>query len=279
MTVRNAGGGLAGRRLGLIGAGNMAEALCRAVLRAGLVPADKILASDVSAERRDFFQNELGVRALADNRAVVSDSDVLVLAVKPQQMPDMLGEIGPLLSESVLVMTIAAGVKAAAIEQAAGGDCRVIRVMPNTPMLIGEGMAALCKGRHASDQDLETAAEVFGSAGRTVRVDEAMMDAVTALSGSGPAYFFYFVEAMIEAGVAEGLGPDVAALLARQAALGAGRLLMVSDDSPEELRRKVTSPGGTTEAAVKQMTADGVRDEIVRAVRAAAARSRALGGT
>ena len=269
--------GLSGKRLGLVGAGNMAEALCRAVLKARVVPADRIMASDVSQARRDLFGEELAVPAVDDNKAVIAESDVVVLAVKPQQMAAVLHEVGPRFKESHLVITIAAGVRSATIESAAAVKCRVVRVMPNTPMLIGEGMAALCRGAHATEEDLETASVIFRAAGRAVTVEEGMMDAVTAVSGSGPAYIFYFVEAMIEAGIAEGLAPDTAALLAKQTALGAGRLLMESDDPPEELRRKVTSPGGTTQAAIRQMASDGVKEAIVRAARAAAARSRELG--
>jgi len=266
------------KRIGFIGAGNMAEALCRGILRSGLVAPDAVCASDISEARRGFFRSELRVEAISDNKALAARSDIVILAVKPQQMPEVLDQIGSCLTGAHIAITIAAGVRTGRIESAARAPVRVVRVMPNTPMLVGCGMAALCAGRHATREDLDIAAEIFLSAADVVFVEESMMDAVTALSGSGPAYFFFFVEALIDAGVAEGLTPEVAARLARQTCLGAGQMLVESEEAPAELRRKVTSPGGTTEAALKQMAMDAVKEDIVRAVRAAAARSRELGG-
>jgi len=264
--------------LGFIGAGNMAEALCRGVISAGLFPAERIAAGDPSEARRRLFAETLGVHALDDNAAVVNGSPTVVLAVKPQAMDDVLAEIGPLLGPERLVISIAAGVRIARIEAACRPGCRVVRVMPNTPLLVSAGMSALAAGTHAGADDLEAAARLFRCAGEAVFVDETALDAVTAVSGSGPAYFFYLVEAMIEAGVAEGLERDLAAKLAARTLLGAGQLLAESPHEAAELRRRVTSPGGTTEAAVGVMREKGVREALVAAVRRAAERSRELAG-
>ena len=259
-----------------IGAGNMAEALCRGILKAGLFAPERIAACDPSEERRRLFADELGVAASAEND--LAGAGTVILAVKPQTMPDILAEVGGALTPEQLVVTIAAGVRTSQIEAACADGCRVVRVMPNTPMLAGVGMSALCKGARATDDDLETALALFRCAGEAVVVDEPAMDAVTALSGSGPAYFFYLVEAMTDAGIAEGLDRPLAAQLAAQTLLGAGALLAQSDDDAAALRRKVTSPGGTTEAAVGVLDDAGVKESLVRAVRRAAERSRELSG-
>ena len=265
------------RKLGFVGAGNMAEAMCRGILKARLYPADAIAAADLAEARRKLFQDELGVCAKQDAAEVVSESDVIVLAVKPQQMGPVLEAVGPHVREDQTVISIAAGVPTRTIEDACSCDARVVRVMPNTPMLVGRGMSAVCGGRSATPEDIETAAAICRAAGEAVVVEEKDIDAVTAVSGSGPAYFFFLVERMIEAGVAEGLKPDVAELLAKQTALGAAELMLSSDDPPEELRRRVTSRGGTTEAAFKLLSERGVFEAWVDAVRRAAERSRELG--
>ncbi len=269
---------MADYELGFIGAGNMAEALCKGVLSAQLIAAKKIIAGDVSEQRRRVFTRDLGVQAVNDNLLVATRAQTIVLAVKPQQMDGVLQQIGKSLTSDKLVISIAAGVKISRIEGAAAPGCRVVRVMPNTPMLVGKGMAAICGGAKATKDDVETASQIFRCAAEVVTVDEAAMDAVTAVSGSGPAYFFYLVEAMTEAGVAEGLPRPLAERLAAGTLRGAGELLFKSEHSAAELRRKVTSPGGTTEAAIRSMEKSGVREALIEAVRAAAKRSMELSG-
>jgi len=264
------------RRLGFVGAGNMAEAMCRGILKAKLYAPSAILAADIAEARRRWFQDELGVRAAPDAVSVIRESDVVILAVKPQHMGEVLREIGPLARADQTLISIAAGVPTKRIEDACAAEVRVVRVMPNTPMLIGRGMSAVCGGRLAGDQDIQTAVAVCEAAGRAVVVEEQDMDVVTAVSGSGPAYFFFLVERMIEAGVAEGLTAETAAVLAKQTALGAAELVLASEDPPEELRRRVTSPGGTTEAAFKLLQERGGFRDWVDAVRRAAVRSREL---
>lgn len=264
-------------RLGLIGAGNMAEAIVRGALGAEVLPPQRITASDPSPQRRRLFADELGVEALEDNRAVVQRSEVVVLAVKPQIIDAALAEIGLALGPTKLTVSIAAGVTVARIAKACPAGARIIRTMPNTPMLVGRGMVALCRGADATDDDVCLARELFAASAAVVEVPEEKMDAVTAVSGSGPAYFFLLVEALIEAGRAVGLSSEEARTLAETTFAGAAELLASGDVDAAELRRRVTSPGGTTEAAVRSFTADGFAEMVARAVQAAQKRSRELG--
>ena len=265
--------------LAIIGAGNMAEAIARGILRAKLFSASEMIASDVSDARRALFQDGLGVRAVPDNATAVREATTILLSVKPQQMQPVLSEIGRHASSDALFVSIAAGVSCASIERNLGAErhWRIVRTMPNTPMLVGEGMVALSPGRHATEQDVAHARRIFESAATVIELPEDKLDAVTALSGSGPAYFFFLVEQMILAGVELGLTREQAHTLATRTALGSARMLTTSPDAPEELRRKVTSPNGTTQAAIETMRSHGVPDGIVAGIIRAAARSRELG--
>ncbi len=264
-------------RLGVIGAGNMAEAILRGAIQAGTLTAEDVQAADPSPERRELL-TLLGVTTSDDNAAPASQSTVL-LAVKPQVLPDVLGQIAPHVRDDAVVVSIAAGVSTAALDAGLGGKGHIVRVMPNTPMLVGAGMSALCAGPRATDDDLASARRLFDASGLSVLVTEAQMDAVTAVSGSGPAYFFYLVEAMVAAGQAEGLDREVALQLARQTCMGAGTLLCETGEDPAELRRRVTSPGGTTQRAIETLDAASAKDTLASAVRAAAQRSRELGAS
>ncbi|MFW6033201.1 MAG: pyrroline-5-carboxylate reductase [Phycisphaeraceae bacterium] len=261
--------------LGLIGAGNMAEAIVRAAIGQGVIPAEKIIAADPSPDRRAVFAS-LGAAVAESNREVVAGSDQLLLAVKPQMFPEVAGELGGGPEEQVFI-SIMAGLGTAKIAAAVPGRSpRVVRVMPNTPVLVGQGMAGIALGEHARPGDEELAIKLFSAGGEAVRVGEAQMDAITAVSGSGPAYAFYLAEAMQQAAEELGLG-EHAGLLVSQTLLGAARMLRETGESPAELRRKVTSPGGTTEAACHTLDAKQVRESVVAAVKAAAARSEELG--
>ncbi len=262
-------------QLGIIGAGNMAEAIARGVIGAGVLAGGAIVASDISAERRGVLA-KLGAAAEADNAAAASQARVL-LAVKPQVLGGVLDEIAPAVRADATVISIAAGVKTAMIDERLGRRGRIVRVMPNTPMLVGSGISAIAAGPRATEDDLAWTEALFAAGGLTCRVDESMMDAVTAVSGSGPAYFFYLVEAMIAAGTAEGLNPEVAAKLAAATCAGAGKMLLQTGEAAEVLRARVTSPGGTTQRAIETLDAAKAKDTLVAAVRAAAARSRELG--
>jgi pyrroline-5-carboxylate reductase len=256
----------------------MAEAIARALISANVVPAERIMASDPVEARRLLFKDTLGTRVSADNPEVVLAADVVMLAVKPQKAQGVLAEIGPVFSPEKLLVSIAAGLSTSTIEGHLPPRTKVVRAMPNTPMLVGAGMVGLAPGRNAGPDDLERAAELFRPAAEVIFTEERMIDVVTGLSGSGPAYFFYFIEAMVDAAAAEGLGRDEALKLAIQTARGAAELLAETGELPAKLRRKVTSPGGTTAAAIKRMESSGVKINIERAVRRAIARSRELGG-
>jgi len=269
---------VAAYHLGLVGAGNMAEAIVRGALAAGVLPAASIAASDPSAERRRLFADELGVGVLDDNAAVVHRSDVVVLAVKPQTIDDVLSDIGPLLGPGKLLVSIAAGVTLERLARRCAEGVHIIRTMPNTPMLAGRGMVALSRGPAADNDDARRVRELFGACAAVIEVPERKMDAVTAVSGSGPAYFFLLVEALVEAGVAAGLDHDEAVTLAETTFAGAAELLASGDLPASELRRRVTSPGGTTAAAIASLEAAEFAAAVARAVEAAADRSRELGG-
>ena len=265
--------------LGIIGAGNMAEAIVRGVLKGGLLAPFQVIAADVAEGRRESFQKELGVKAVQDNAAVARESRNVLLSVKPQHAPAALAGIGAVIPAETRVISIMAGISTAYIEKhlGAGRPWRVIRTMPNTPMLVGDGMVAICGGSHATAEDVAEAKKFFQAAATVIDVTEDKMDAVTAMSGSGPAYFFYFVEQMMRAGEALGLSAEQAKTLAIKTAVGAGKMLANSPDSPQELRRKVTSPGGTTQAAITHLEQHRVGETFQQAIAAAAKRSRELG--
>jgi pyrroline-5-carboxylate reductase len=267
-----------GFELGIIGAGNMAEAIARGVLDAGLFQPGQLIASDISPQRRELFSKELGTVAVEANAEAARGSKRILLSVKPQQMAAALEGIGAVLDPQALVISIAAGISSAFIEKhlGAGRAWRVVRSMPNTPMLVGAGMVAICAGTHATPEDLAEARRIFQAAATVIEVTEDKMDAVTAISGSGPAYFFYLVEQMVRAGIELGLTPQQSHQLAATTALGSGKMVEQSSDSPQELRRKVTSPAGTTHAAITHLESGRADELIVEAIKAAERRSREL---
>ena len=261
--------------LGVIGCGNMAEALLRGVIGANFMQLGAIIACDPSLERRQLFSRKLRLKVDEDNAAAAAARRVL-LAVKPQVMDEVLAGIAPHVRQDAVVVSIAAGVTCARLDSQLGGKGHIIRVMPNTPMLVASGMSVLAAGPRAQKEDLQWARKLFAICGKAIVAEERLLDAVTAVSGSGPAYFFYLIEAMIAAGAAEGLDPDLAGLLAVQTCVGAAKLLTETGEPPEGLRARVTSPGGTTQRAVETLDAAGVKDSLVAAIRAAAQRSREL---
>ena len=263
--------------LGLLGAGNMAEAIVRGVLRCDRITNRQIIVSNPSVGRREFFERELGVTATEDNDAVAKAVKTLVLCIKPQKAADVLAGIARWLAPDALVVSVMAGISAAFIQKTLGGKRRVVRAMPNTPMLVGEGMVAVARGSFATAADIQEATHLFSSSADVMEVTEDQIDAVTAVSGSGPAYFFYLVEAMTAAGVALGLTEDQAVRLATRTACGAGHMLVAGADSPAELRRRVTSPNGTTHAAIEHMAAVGFPKIVADAMAAAEKRSKELG--
>lgn len=263
--------------IAFLGAGNMANAIIGGVIAAGTYRPEQITASDVRPEATAALAATHGIGRSDSNPQAVKTANVVVLAVKPQTFPELLPEIASSLRADALVISIAAGVPIAVIEAGLGERVRVVRVMPNTPALVRAGATALSAGTRATDADLDTAEAVFAAVGITVRVPETALDAVTGLSGSGPAYVFRMVEALIAGGEAAGLEPADARALATQTLFGAAKLLVETAEAPDELRRKVTSPGGTTAAGLAALEDSGFETAIKNCVLAATARGKELG--
>ncbi|MBI2218618.1 MAG: pyrroline-5-carboxylate reductase [Candidatus Rokubacteria bacterium] len=265
------------KRVGFVGAGNMGEALIRGLVEARVVPAASVLAHDVRADRLRELEGRFGIRIAKDNETLVREADVVVLAVKPQIMDAVLAGIAGEVTRDKLLISIAAGVSTARIRTALGTPARLIRVMPNTPALVLEGVTAMARGEGLEPGDLDLAAEVFRAVGRVVTLDEDLMDAVTGLSGSGPAYVAIVVEALADGGVRMGLDRQTAMTLATQTVAGAARLLQQTGMHPGALKDMVSSPGGTTIAGVAALEAGGLRATLISAVERATVRSRELG--
>lgn len=261
--------------IAILGAGKIGEALLSGLLRAGRSP-DGLMFTERYEGRRIELTERYGVAAV-DVATAARRADVLVVAVKPQDIDPLLAELAPVVGPSTLVVSLAAGLPTSLYEEALPAGVPVVRVMPNTPLLVGEAMSAIAAGTHAGEEHMDLVEALLSSVGKVVRVPESQMDAVTALSGSGPAYFFFLVEAMIDAGLMLGLPRAVAAELIIQTAIGAARMLRDSGEHPVTLREAVTSPGGTTVAAVRELENHGVRAALLAAIEAAAVRSAQLG--
>jgi pyrroline-5-carboxylate reductase len=262
--------------IGFIGTGNMAEALIRGLLHAGVVTAEQVIGSEPRPERCDEMKEKYGVTLTPDNLSVAQRADILILSVKPQVMSKVLDEIGPHVQKKALVISIAAGVPIASIE-AKLPKIRVVRTMPNTPALVDAGATAIAAGGHATPEDIQAAKRIFDSVGITVILDESQLDAVTGLSGSGPAYMFLIIEALSDAGVKVGLSRYNALALAAQTVLGSAKLLIETKQHPGQLKDMVTSPGGTAIAGLHTLEQGGLRTTLINAVEAATKRSRELG--
>ena len=266
-----------GKTLGFLGAGNMGEALIKGVLQAGLLPASAIAASDAKPDRLSQITSTYGIRGTADNRKLVADSDVIVLAVKPQIMAGVLQEVASVLDERKLVISIAAGVAVASIRAHLPRAKRLIRVMPNTPALVLAGATAIARSDGLEPGDVETAQALFGAVGRVVVLGEDALDAVTGLSGSGPAFVAIVIEALADGGVKMGLDRATALTLAAQTVLGSARLILETGMHPGQLKDMVASPGGTTIAGIAALEDGGARRTFIHAVEQATLRSRELG--
>jgi pyrroline-5-carboxylate reductase len=263
-------------RIAFVGGGNMAEALVRGLVAAGTNPRE-LAVSEPRAARRRELASRYGVDVSASNLDVVAGAEIVVLAVKPQTMSDVLSELAPAIGSSRLVASIAAGIPLATLERGLGGRVRVVRVMPNTPCLVGKGMSVLARGRFASARDLNRVRRIFETVGKAeIAKREVWLDAVTGLSGSGPAYVYRFAEALIEGGVGEGLPEALVRTLVFQTLAGAAEMLLATGKSPQALREAVSSPGGTTLAGLARMDRGGFVATVSAAVAAAAARSKQL---
>jgi pyrroline-5-carboxylate reductase len=263
--------------LGFIGAGNMAGALIKGLLHSGTVKPNHVVASDVSPERLEHLQKLHGIRTTTDNHELVRTCDVIVLAVKPQAIDKVLAQMSKDIEKRHLVVSVAAGVPVGAIEGKLPAGTRLVRSMPNTAAIVLAGATAIAAGSHASEKDLEIARHIFEAVGRVVVLDESLLDAVTGLSGSGPAYVMLMIEAMADGGVKVGLHRDTALLLAAQTVFGSAKLLLETGEHPGRLKDQVTSPGGTAIAGLHTLEAGGLRRTLIDAVEAATKRAGELG--
>jgi pyrroline-5-carboxylate reductase len=264
------------RRIAILGAGQIGEALLTGLLSTGWRTPDEIVVTVRREERANELAERHRVRATTSNPEAVNGAAMIVIAVKPQDFDTLLGEIGGIISPEQTVLSIAAAVPTTAIEERIAPGVPVLRAMPNTPALVHEGVAGLCAGAHASDEHLALAEDILSHVGSVVRVPERYMDAVTAVSGSGPAYFALLAEAMIEAGILLGLSREDTTQLVVQTMLGTAKLLRDEKMHPVELREMVTSPGGTTIRAIRELEQAGVRAAFLNAIQAAMDRGREL---
>ena len=263
-------------KVALLGAGKMGGILLQAFLNKGLFRPENIRATVQHPERAAALAKQWGVSVSTDNLAAARNSDLILLGVKPQTVPEVLAQIRPALTAKKTIISFAASVKTGAIEKAAGVDLAVIRAMPNTPSLLGCGATALCRGKFVTDEQLAVAEKVFASVGRTVTVDEKHMDAVTALSASGPAYIYIILESLAEGGVKVGLPRDIATLLAAQMVLGAATMVLETGSHPALLKDAVTTPAGCTIDGILELEEGGVRVTLIKAVMRAAQRAKEL---
>lgn len=263
-------------RVAILGTGKMGGILLQAFLKNNLLAPDQIFATVHHPERAQALSVQYGIEMSTDNLAAASQADVILLGVKPAQVPALVEKIRPALSPEKLILSIAASVKTHSIEEAAGCDLAVIRAMPNTPSMLAAGVTALCAGRFVSAEQLLIAQKVFQTVGRTVVVDEKHMDAVTGLSGSGPAYIYIIIEALAEAGVNVGLPRDVATLLAAQTTLGSARMVLETGYHPALLKDAVTTPAGCTVDGILELEEGGLRVTLIKAVKRATQRAKEL---
>ena len=267
---------MAENRIAILGAGRIGEALLTGLLSSGWRTPEQLVVTARSESRVEELRSRHGVEATTSNADAVAGAEIVVVAVKPQDIDALLGEVGGLLVPEQTVLTVAAAIPTAHIEQRIAEGVPVVRAMPNAPSTVHEGMAGICAGAHAGDAQLALAEEVLSHLGRVVRVPEQAMDAVTALSGSGPAYFALLAEAMIEAGILLGVSREISTTLVVQTMLGTAKQLRDLGMHPVELREAVTSPGGTTIAAIRELEQAGVRAAFLNAIQAAMDRAREL---
>jgi pyrroline-5-carboxylate reductase len=263
-------------RVAVLGAGKMGGILLQAFLKQNLFAAEQIHATVGHAERAVALSTQWGVDVSTNNLEAAKQSDLILLGVKPFQVPGLIDEIRPALTKDKMLLSFAASVKTRAIEEAAGLEIAVVRAMPNTPSALGAGAAALCRGRFVSAKQMELAERIFETVGRTVTVDEKHMDAVTGLSGSGPAYIYIIIEALAEAGVKVGLSRDVATQLAAQTAFGAAKMVLETGYHPALLKDAVTTPAGCTIDGILELEEGGLRVTLIKAVMRATERAKQL---
>jgi len=269
---------LKGQKIGCLGGGAMGEALVAGLLREGLVDASEIYVSDIDHGRLDYLKKKLGVNTSSDNIAVVMAADIIILAVKPHVIVPLLKEVAPAVRKEHTVISIAAGITIEQLQFCFEEPVPVVRAIPNTPCLVGEGATALSAGKYAGEENMQKARAVFAAVGKVVEVPEALLDGVTGLSGSGPAYMYTIIEGFTDGAVRLGLPRDTARVLIAQTMLGAAKMVLETGEHPSKLKDMVTTPGGTTMAGLFALEEGGVRALMMKAVADATRRSREMSG-
>ncbi|MGL5755906.1 MAG: pyrroline-5-carboxylate reductase [Paraclostridium sp.] len=254
------------KKIGFIGAGNMAKAMIGGIVKSGLVEGSSVYASDLNTMALESVKDEYKINVTTDSKEVVKNSDIVIVAVKPNIYDLVLEGVKELIDNNKIIVTIAAGKTIASVEQVIGKDKKVIRTMPNTPALVNEGMSALCKNKNITDEELTMVKNIFSSFGKAEVVNEYLIDAVIGASGSAPAYVFMFIEAMADAAVVAGMPRNQAYTFAAQAVMGSAKMVLETGKHPGELKDMVCSPGGTTIEAVKTLEAEGFRSAIIKAI-------------
>ncbi|MDI6791276.1 MAG: pyrroline-5-carboxylate reductase [bacterium] len=265
------------KTLGFIGVGNMGQALIKGLLKAGMIEPQRIVATDLDKTKLSILEDETGIRTTdQDKHVVVELSEAILLCVKPPAIISLLEQIAPVITSDKTIISIAAGIGTQQIEETVGEGIPVIRVMPNTPAMVGAGISAISKGKYAGPGEEKLAIEIFGAVGEVITVDEGLMDVITGLSGSGPAYIFTVIEALSDAGVAGGLSRETALKAAVWTVFGAAKMVLETGQHPAILREMVTSPAGTTIAGLKALEDRGIRAMFMEAVKEAARRAEEL---
>jgi len=257
-------------KIGFIGAGNMGKAIINGLLNSNFISRDNILASEISKQIAEKVSSELGITVFTNNKELVKNSDIIILCVKPHFIQTVIESIKDCLTENKLIISIAAGISTGFIEKIIESKIPVIRVMPNTPALVGEGMAAVCKGQYVSDEQIKFVLELFSKVGRSIEIQEKLINAVTGISGSGPAFIYTIIEALADGGVKLGLPKNIALELAAQTTLGSAKMVLETGKHPAILKDEVTTPGGTTIAGLMVMEENKVRSVLSQTVQEAA---------
>ena len=252
------------KRIGFIGSGNMAKAMIGGIVKSGFVKSENVISSDLNQATLDTMKKEFSINTTTDSKEVVKNSDIIVVAVKPNIYDIVLKSVVDLIDDSKIIVTIAAGKTIKSIEDVIGSDKKIIRTMPNTPALVNEAMSAICKNKNITDEDLDIVKQMFSSFGKAEVVGEYLIDAVIGVSGSSPAYVFMFIEAMADAAVMYGMPRQQAYKFASQAVLGAAKMVLETGKHPGELKDMVCSPGGTTIKAVATLEEEGLRNAVIR---------------
>ncbi|WP_139902050.1 pyrroline-5-carboxylate reductase [Clostridium thermarum] len=264
------------KKIGFIGCGNMGQAMIGGIIKSGITSPENIITSDMNESFLHSMKNKYGLLTTLDNTEVASFSDIIILAVKPNIYEKVIKEISPVVKQDVLIITIAAGITIDFVKRAFGRDMKVVRTMPNTPALVGEGMTALSKNSSVTDEDLKDAISIFESFGKAEVIDEKLMDSIPAVSGSSPAYVFMFIEALADGAVLRGMPRDKAYKFAAQAVLGAAKMVLETGEHPGSLKDKVCSPGGTTIEAVYSLEMNNFRGTIISAMESCTKKAEAM---